>query len=149
MTRNIKQPKFIHLLVDHLHGIGVFLGGLEHFFDKDSGKALADVITLADEVISTEVDYEIFDPQFIWKRKTITNFNVKKLQERIFDKGELVYKMPSINEIKQYCKEQIDTLWEEVLRFENPHEYFVDLSEELWTMKIKLIDERKDRNLVK
>ncbi|PKM84333.1 MAG: nicotinate phosphoribosyltransferase [Firmicutes bacterium HGW-Firmicutes-11] len=119
------------------------------FFDKDSGKALADVITLADEVISTEVDYEIFDPQFIWKRKTITNFNVKKLQERIFDKGELVYKMPSINEIKQYCKEQIDTLWEEVLRFENPHEYFVDLSEELWTMKIKLIDERKDRNLVK
>lgn len=119
------------------------------FFDKDSGKALADVITLANEEISTEVDYEIFDPQFIWKRKTITNFEVKKLQVRIFDKGELVYEQPSIKEIKQYCKEQIETLWEEVLRFENPHEYFVDLSEKLWSMKIKLIDERKDRNLVK
>ena len=54
---------------------------------------------------------------------------------QIFDKGRLVYKLPSIEEIRTYCQEQIDTLWDEILRFENPHEYYVDLSKELWELK--------------
>lgn len=112
-------------------------------YDKDSGKAVADVITLADEEIPQGSDYEIFDPQFIWKRKTISNFEAKKLQVPVFAKGRLVYELPAIDSIRTYCREQIETLWEEILRFENPHEYYVDLSKELWEMKTRLIEEYK------
>jgi nicotinate phosphoribosyltransferase len=109
-------------------------------YDKDTNMAIADLITLAHEEIPREGEYEIFDPQFIWKRKTISNFYAKNLQEKIFDKGRLVYQLPSINEIRTYCKEQVATLWDEILRFENPHEYYVDLSKELWEMRIKLLE---------
>jgi nicotinate phosphoribosyltransferase len=109
-------------------------------YDKDTQMAIADLITLAHEEIPREGEYEIFDPQFIWKRKTISNFYAKNLQERIFDHGSLVYQLPSINEIRTYCKEQVATLWDEILRFENPHEYYVDLSKELWEMRIKLLE---------
>jgi nicotinate phosphoribosyltransferase len=108
-------------------------------FDKDSKKAIADVITLADEEIPENKDYELFDPGFIWKRKIATNFFAKRLQERIFDKGECVYTSPPLDKIRDYCKEQVGTLWEEILRFENPHEYYVDLSKELWELKDQLI----------
>jgi nicotinate phosphoribosyltransferase len=110
-------------------------------FDKDTKKAIADVITLAEEEGPEGIEYEIFDPQFVWKRKKITNFETRKLQERIFEKGELVYELPSIHEIRSYCKSEINTLWDEILRFENPHEYYVDLSKQLWKMKTKLIEE--------
>ena len=108
-------------------------------YDKDSDKAFADVITLVSEEIPENEDYELFDPGFIWKRKIATNFYAKKLQKRIFDKGVCVYDMPELEEIRSYCKEQIKTLWEEILRFENPHEYYVDLSKELWELKDQLI----------
>jgi nicotinate phosphoribosyltransferase len=108
-------------------------------FDKDSKKAIADVITLANEEIPENQDYELFDPGFIWKRKIATNFFAKRLQERIFDKGECVYISPPLDKIRDYCKEQVGTLWEEILRFENPHEYYVDLSKELWELKDQLI----------
>jgi nicotinate phosphoribosyltransferase len=110
-------------------------------YDKDSKKAIADVITLANEEIPENKDYELFDPGFIWKRKIATNFYAKKLQERIFDKGKCVYTSPALDEIREYCKEQVGTLWEEILRFENPHEYYVDLSKELWELKDQLIKE--------
>lgn len=110
-------------------------------YDKDSKKAIADVITLANEEIPENQDYELFDPGFIWKRKIATNFYAKKLQERIFDKGKCVYTSPALDEIREYCKEQVGTLWEEILRFENPHEYYVDLSKELWELKDQLIKE--------
>lgn len=110
-------------------------------FDKDTNKAIADVITLADEVIDENKPYEIFDPLYTWKRKTITNFYTKKLLVKIFDKGKCIYKSPTLKEIKQYCKEQIDSLWDEVLRFENPHKYFVDLSKPLWEIKNNLLKE--------
>ena len=113
-------------------------------FDKDSNKAVADVITLDHEEIPDGSDYEIFDPQITWKRKKISNFYAKNLRVQIYDKGKCVYQSPSIDEIRDYCKAQIDTLWEEILRFENPHEFYVDLSKELWKMKQKLIEEYQE-----
>lgn len=110
-------------------------------FDRDSGKAIADVIALADEVIDDTQDYEIFDPEYTWKRKLVSNFHAKRLLDRIFDKGVCVYKSPDIRTIRDYCKDQVDTLWEEVLRFENPHKYYVDLSRPIWEMKERLLVE--------
>lgn len=118
--------------------------GLWRLFDKESGKAIADVLTVYDEEIDDSKPYEIFDPVYTWKRKKVTNFVAKKLQVQIFKGGELVYDLPSITEIKDYCKEQIDTLWDEVKRFKNPHEYHVDLSQKLWDVKKSLIEKYKD-----
>ncbi|HLR35231.1 MAG TPA: nicotinate phosphoribosyltransferase [Tissierellales bacterium] len=112
-------------------------------FDRDSGKAMADVITLADEPIDDTKPYEIFHPLYTWKRKTLTNFRAEKLLVPIFEKGEPMYKSPSIEKIRSYCTEQINTLWDEVLRFENPHKYFVDLSKPLWDIKDQLLKENK------
>jgi len=110
-------------------------------FDRDSGKAIADVITLHDEVIDDTKEYEIFDPEFTWKRKTISNFFAKRLLVKIFDRGNCIYESPDLRTISKYCKEQVDTLWEEVLRFDNPHKYYVDLSQPLWDMRERLIKE--------
>lgn len=104
-------------------------------FDKETGKAAADVITLDDEVIDDSRPYELFDPNFTWKRKIIENYEARELLVKAFDKGKCVYELPTVEEIKAYCKEQVDTLWEEVTRFENPHNYYVDLSRKLWDLK--------------
>jgi nicotinate phosphoribosyltransferase len=85
--------------------------------------------------------YELFDAEYTWKRKIVTNFHAKRLLARIFDKGMCVYESPKLKDIKSYCKEQLDTLWDEVKRFENPHKYYVDLSKPLWEMKEKLLQE--------
>ena len=108
-------------------------------YDRDSGKAIADVITLHDEVIDDTQPYEIFHPEYTWKRKTVTNFVAKPLQVPIFEKGKCVYESPDLQTIQQFCKEQIDTLWDEMLRFENPHKYYVDLSQNLWDLKHALL----------
>lgn len=110
-------------------------------FDKDTSKAIADVITLQGETIDESKPYELFDPNYTWKRKTVTNFIAKPLLVKIFDKGEFCYNNPDIKEIKDYCNEQVDTLWDEVKRFENPHTYYVDLSQKLWEEKKRLLDE--------
>lgn len=112
---------------------------LYRLYDNESGKAIADVITLFDEVIDDTKPYVIFDPEHTWKRKTITNFKAVKIRKRIFDKGELCYEMPEIDAIKNRCKAQLETLWDEVKRFENPHTYYVDLSEKLWECKQALL----------
>lgn len=108
-------------------------------YDRESGKAIADVITLHDEVIDEDQPYELFDPEYTWKRKTVTNFRATRLLARIFDAGRCVYESPALNDIRDYCKEQTDTLWEEVKRFENPHQYYVDLSLPLWQVKETLL----------
>lgn len=108
-------------------------------FDRASGKAIADVITCAGEKIDDSAPYEIFDPEHPYKRKTVTDFTAKKLMERIFDGGECVYESPSVGEIREYCARQTDTLWDEVKRFEYPHEYYVDLSKKLWDKKNELL----------
>ena len=110
-------------------------------FDRDSGKAIADVLTLHDEIIDDSKPYVIFDPEFTWKRKTLTNFRAHKLMVQLFDKGRCIYESPELNKIREYCREQVATLWEEVTRFENPHKYYVDLSQPLWDMKERLLHE--------
>lgn len=112
---------------------------LYRLYDRDSGKALADVITLFDEEIDDSQPYEIFDPEFTWKRKKLTNFKAVKLRKQIFEKGELCYDLPALDDIKHRCETQLDTLWEEIKRFENPHKYYVDLSEKLWAFKQELL----------
>ena len=112
---------------------------LYRLYDNESGKAVADVITLFDEVIDDTQPYVIFDPEHTWKRKTITNFRAVKIRRQIFSKGELCYELPDIETIKNRCKEQLNTLWDEVKRFENPHNYYVDLSEPLWKCKQELL----------
>ncbi len=114
---------------------------LWRLYDKSTGKAVADVITLADEVIDDTKPYTIFDPEQTYKRTRLTNFTAKKLRVQIFEKGKCVYKSPSIEEIKAYCSQQLDLMWDEVKRFENPHEYYVDLSEPLWQLKHKMLSE--------
>ena len=112
---------------------------LYRLYDKDTDKALGDVITLADETIPEVDGYEIFDPNAVWKRKTLKNYYVRDLRVQIFDKGRCVYESPDIEDIKAYAAEQVDTLWDETLRFENPQTYYVDLSQKLWDMKHQLL----------
>lgn len=109
-------------------------------FDRSTGMAIADVITMADEVIDDTQPYVIFDPEFTYKRKTLTDFVAKPLQVPVFVKGECVYNQPTPEEIRNYCAEQLATVWDEVKRFENPHAYYVDLSEPLWKRKRELLD---------
>lgn len=113
-------------------------------FDKDSNKAIADVITLDGEEMPNGECYEIFNPRAVWKRKKIYNFYAMNLLVPIFEKGKCIYNKPSIDEIRDYCCEQVGTLWNELLRFENPQIYYVDLSTDLWEMKHKLIDEYQE-----
>ncbi len=110
-------------------------------YDRETGKAIADVITLGDEKIDSTEPYEIFDPVHTWKRKVVTNFVARKLQVKVFEKGKLVYENPSVKDIASYCSEQVDSLWDEVKRFENPHTYYVDLSEKLWSLRHKMLTE--------
>ncbi len=113
-------------------------------FANDTGKAIADVITLAEEKIDSTKEYEIFDPEHTWKRKKVSDFTAVELQVPVFKKGKCVYESPQLSEIKEYCNKQLDTIWDEVKRFENPHKYYVDLSEKLWNIKYKLLAEFRD-----
>lgn len=111
-------------------------------FDNKTGKAAADLICVHDEKIDETKPLELFDPDFTWKRKTVTDFTAKELQVPVFLNGRCVYKSPTIGEIREYCAEQLGTLWESVLRFENPHKYYVDLSQKLWDIKQKLLSDK-------
>ena len=112
---------------------------LYRFFGKDTGKAIADYLCVHDEVVDDSQDIEIFDPEATWKTKQVYNYEAKELQVPIFKNGELVYRCPSLEQVRQYCMEQVDTLWDEVKRFENPHNYYVDLSQKLWDIKYSLL----------
>ena len=111
------------------------------FYSNENGKAIADVITLADEVIDAGKSYDLFDPEYTWKRKEVSDFSVKPLLTPIFVKGKRVYDLPDVHDVRDFCSQQIDTLWEEVLRFENPQKYYVDLSQNLWDLKFSLLKE--------
>lgn len=112
-------------------------------FENETGKAIADQLCVYDETIDQTKELELFDPEATWKRKTITDFTAKELLVPIFIEGKKVYKVPTIRETREYCKEQIASLWDEVKRFEFPHEYYVDLSQRLWDIKHKLIEENR------
>ena len=108
-------------------------------FDNETGKAIADVITLNDEIIDDTKPYEIFHPEYTWKRKVVENFRAEKLQVRLFNKGVQVYNSPAVKEISAYRAQQVGNLWDEVKRFEKPHTYYVDLSEALWQQRNELL----------
>ncbi|MBR2896596.1 MAG: nicotinate phosphoribosyltransferase [Oscillospiraceae bacterium] len=112
---------------------------LYRLYGNDTGKAIADYLCVYDETVDDGRDLTIFDPEATWKEKTVYNFTAKELQVPVFRNGELVYKLPTLPEIQAYCREQVDTLWDEVKRFDNPHSYYVDLSRKLWDIKYDLL----------
>ena len=112
-------------------------------YENDSGKAIADLLCVYDENVDDSKPLEIFDPDYTWKRKTLTDFTAKELLVPIFKNGECVYDSPSTEEIRTYCKQQVDLQWDEVKRFENPHNYYVDLSQKLWDIRQKLLSENR------
>ena len=118
---------------------------LYRFYGRDTGKAIADYLTVYDETVDDSKNLEIFDPDATWKRKEVYHFEARELLVPIYQKGKLVYKRPSVEEIKTYCAEQVDTLWDEVKRFDNPHNYYVDLSQKLYDIKTRLLNEKNER----
>lgn len=114
-------------------------------YDTETGKAEADYIALRDEKIDDNEPLVIFDPLFTWKMKKMKNYKAREMQVTIFKDGELVYDEPSLEEIASYRKEEVESLWDEVKRYDTPHNYYVDLSQKLWNLKQKLILEAKSR----
>lgn len=112
-------------------------------YDKKTGKAEADYISLRDEEMDDSKTLVIFDPLFTWKMKKMDNYKARLMQEKIFENGKLIYEEPSLDEIAKYCKSELDSIWEEVKRFDTPHNYYVDLSQKLWNLKQNLILEAK------
>ena len=113
-------------------------------YDNESGEAFADVMCLHDETIDESKPIELFDPENTWKKKYFSNFTARSILEPIFAHGELVYKIPNIEEVRSYCADQMSHLWEEVKRFENPHRYYVDLSPKLWKIKNDMLEEMRN-----
>ena len=112
-------------------------------YDKKTGKAEADYINLREEEMDDSKPLVIFDPLFTWKMKKMDNYKARLMQEKIFENGKLIYEEPSLDEIAKYCKSELDSMWEEVKRFDTPHNYYVDLSQDLWNLKQNLILEAK------
>ncbi len=113
---------------------------LYRFYGNDTGKAIADYLTIHDETVDDSRPLVIFDPDATWKKKEVYDFTAKELQVPVFRSGQLVYDLPSLPEIRRYCLEQVETLWDEVKRFDNPHKYYVDLSQKLWDVKHGLLE---------
>ena len=113
---------------------------LYRFYGNDTGKAIADYLTIYDETVDDSKSLVIFDPDATWKKKEVYDFTARELQVPVFRGGELVYDLPSLEEIRAYCAQQLDTLWDEVKRFDNPHNYYVDLSQKLWDVKYSLLE---------
>ena len=109
-------------------------------FDNKTGKALGDVLTIHDEVIDPALPYVLFHPIHTWKQRVVTDYTVRPLRQQIFKNGECIYQSPSITEIRDYCMREVDTLWDQIKRFENPQTYFVDLSKKLWSCKNELLE---------
>ena len=116
---------------------------LYRIFDKTTGKAIADYITLYDEEVDETKPLLLFDPNATWKEKTVTDYKAVLLHKPIFLGGKCVYRSPEIHCIREKCHENVDALWDEVKRFENPHRYYVDLSKKLWDLKQKMLTEKR------
>lgn len=116
---------------------------LYRIYDKNTMKAEADVVTLHQEKLEELDELEIFHPIYTWKRKKFTNFVAKNLMVKVFDKGKLVYDIPTLDEIREHAQDELKSLWDEVKRLENPHEYIVDLSQDLWDIKDDLLKEHR------
>ena len=112
-------------------------------YEKENGKLKADLICLVDDVFDESKDLVIFDPQATWKKTHLKGgtYTMKELMVKVFDKGECIYQSPSVMEIREFCKKEQETLWDETRRLVNPHEVYVDLSDRLYAMKTKLLNE--------
>ena len=117
---------------------------LYRFYGRDTGKAIADYLCVHDETVDDSQDITIFDPEATWKRKTVYNYRARELHVPIFKNGELVYKLPTLQEIQDYCRKEVDSLWDEVKRFDYPHSYYVDLSQKLYDIKYDLLCENSN-----
>ena len=106
---------------------------------RDTGKAEADLICLHDEIVDDTKPIELFDPEHVWKRKILDNYTATELLVPIFKNGKQVYQLPTLDEIRAHCKAEIEGMWDEVRRFNNPHNYYVDLSEKLWKLKQQML----------
>lgn len=113
-------------------------------YNKDNGKAIADYMTVHDEVVDENEPLMLFDPYATWKTKNVCNFQARELLVPVFLKGKKVYQSPALKDIQTYCRQQVDTLWDEIKRFDNPQTYYVDLSQKLWDIQQELL--RKNRN---
>ena len=109
------------------------------FYGRDTGKAIADYMALHDETVDDTRDLTIFDPLATWKKKRIYNFEARELLVPVFLGGKRVYDSPPLTEIRDYCRRQVETLWDEVKRFDYPHKYYVDLSDKLWDIQQHLL----------
>ena len=116
-------------------------------YEQPSGKAAADLLTVHDEVIDTSKPLTIFDPEYTWQTQTFEQYTLKQLLIPIFKNGQCVYTLPSVEEIRQHCQNELETLWPEMRRFEFPHQYYVDLSQKLWDIKMTLINDRRQRRV--
>lgn len=114
-------------------------------YEKDTGKAIADVITMKNEKVDDSKPYEIFHPVYTWKRMRLEDYTAREMKVRIFDGGKCVYDLPSLNARRDYCAKELNTLWDEYKRFDNPHEYKVDLSLAVWDMKHDLLARTQQR----
>ncbi len=116
---------------------------IHRFYDKQTDTPMADVLTLHDEKMPVDAPYEIFHPLFTWKRKTLRDYYIRPLLVQLFEKGKCMYKGPDVHQIRDFCRSEVENLWDEVKRFERPHEYFVDLSQDLWDIKDKMLKGNK------
>ena len=113
-------------------------------YNRDNGKAIADYMTVHDEVVDENEPLMLFDPYATWKTKNVCNFEARELLVPVFLNGKKVYQSPALKDIQTYCKQQVNTLWDEIKRFDNPQTYYVDLSQKLWDIQQELL--RKNRN---
>lgn len=108
-------------------------------YDNSNFKAVADLLCVYDETVDNTKPIEIFDPNYTWKRQILENYTARELLIPIFVGGRLVYEKPNLEEIRAHCERELETMWDSVLRFENPHEHYVDLSQKLWNIKQELL----------
>ena len=111
-------------------------------YGKDSHKVIADIICLVGETFNENEPLLLFDPVATWKKTLLApgNYPMRELPVQVFKDGECVYHSPKVMDIQKYCKEELNTLWDETKRLVNPHEVHVDLSKPLWDMKHELLD---------
>ena len=110
-------------------------------YSNETGKAIADVVMLHDETIDDSKPFLLFDPIHVWKKKWVDNFTAVPISKCVFDHGQLVYDVPNVRQVRDYCATEVGKLWDEVKRFENPHRYYVDLSQKLWNLKQSMLSE--------
>lgn len=122
---------------------------LLRFYDNETDKAMADLILLEDEDLQPYYhgqEIEIFDPIQTWKRKILHNYRVRRMLEPLMENGRVVAKSYSLQELRDFCQQEMASLWPSIKRFENPQTYYVDLSPRLWQVKHEFLEKHSKRN---